>query len=121
MTVLGYLRHEEISKLHSISHALSFPSIWEEPLPYAVLEAMLSGTIPIASKVGGVPEIVEGSFAEKMLCEPYNVDELADRMESLLAMSNEQIVDVGLSLREAMIKNFDSEVTKRKLMEIFLS
>jgi glycosyltransferase involved in cell wall biosynthesis len=119
--LLGYLRHEEVLKLHSISHALLFPSIWEEPLPYAVLEAMLSGTIPIASKVGGVPEIVEGSFAEKMLCKPYNVDELADRMESLLAMSNEQIVDVGLSLREAVLNKFDSEAMKKKLIEIFSS
>jgi len=119
--LLGYLDYKNVLRLHSISHAILFPSIWEEPLPYVVLEAMLAGTIPIASKVGGVPEIVKGSFAEKMLFEPCNVDELADRMESLLSMSNEQIKDLGFGLREAALKNFDSEAIKKKLVEIFLS
>ncbi|MEM2704216.1 MAG: glycosyltransferase [Candidatus Bathyarchaeia archaeon] len=56
-SLLGYLPHEEVLKIHSRSHTLLFPSIWEEPLPYAVLETMLAGTIPIAPKVGRVPEI----------------------------------------------------------------
>lgn len=119
--LLGHLDYENVLKCHSISHAIIFASIWEEPLPYVVLEAMLAGTIPIASKVGGVPEIVEQSFAEKMLFEPCNVDELADRMESLLAMSKEQITDMGLSLREAVLRRFNSEVTKRKLIEVISS
>jgi glycosyltransferase involved in cell wall biosynthesis len=117
--LMGHLGHEEILKLHTITHALLFPSITEESFPYAVLEAMLLSTIPIASRVGGVPEIVEGSFAEKMLFEPYDVNELIDRLELLLSMSNEQIKDVGSSLREAVLKKFDSESIKKKLIEVF--
>jgi len=119
--LLGNLCYKEVLNLHSISYALLFSSIWEEPLPYVVLEAMLSGTIPIAAKVGGVPEIVEGSFAEKMLFNPYDVNKFADEMELLLAMSKEQIVDVGYSLREATLRKFDQETTKKKLMKAFLS
>ncbi|MEM0099627.1 MAG: hypothetical protein QXG50_01435 [Desulfurococcaceae archaeon] len=74
----------------------------------------------ILSKIGReVPEIVEGSFAEKMLFEPGDVDEYADKMESLLIMSNEQIADIGYGLREAMLKKFDLEVTRRKLLNLF--
>jgi len=120
-TVLGYLNYEEMLKLHSINQALLFPSISEEPLPYVVLEAMLCGTIPIASRVGGVPEIVEGSFAEKMLFEPYNVEECVDRIDSLLAMSKEQVMDVGFGLKESVLRKFDSEATKNKLMAVFSS
>ncbi|MCR8473798.1 MAG: glycosyltransferase family 4 protein [Crenarchaeota archaeon] len=117
--LLGYLKHEEVSKLYSISHALLFPSICEEPLPYAVLEAMLMGTIPIASKVGGIPEIVGGTYAEEMMFEPGNVEELVSRMESVLTMSSEQIVDVGHRLREAVLKKFNPEVVKRELIKVF--
>ncbi|MCR8456022.1 MAG: glycosyltransferase family 4 protein, partial [Crenarchaeota archaeon] len=117
--LLGYSKYEGVLKLHSITHALLFPSIWEEPLPYAVIEAMLMGTIPIASKVGGVPEIVGRTYAEKMLFEPGNVEELLDRMESLLTMSSEQITDVGHKLREAVLKKFDPEIIKRKLIKVF--
>jgi glycosyltransferase involved in cell wall biosynthesis len=117
--LLGYLRHEKFLKLHTITHALLFPSICEEPFPYVVLEAMLMGTLPVASKVGGIPEIVKGTYAEKMLFEAGNVEEFVDRMESILAMSKEQIKDVGFSLREATLKRFNSEITKRNLVKIF--
>jgi glycosyltransferase involved in cell wall biosynthesis len=119
--LLGYLKNEDVLKLHSISYALLFPSICEEPWPYAVLEAMVCGTIPIASRVGGVPEMVKGSFAEKMLFEPGNVRQFMDKMELLLAMSNEQIIDAGFNIRETALMKFGSEATKKRIREIFLS
>jgi len=117
--LLGYLKYEKVSKLHSISHALLFPSICEEPLPYAVLEAMLTGTIPIASEVGGVPEIVGGTLAERFMFKPRDVDGLIDRMEALLAMSSSDVMNVGLKLREAVLRRFSIEDTKKRLLEVF--
>jgi glycosyltransferase involved in cell wall biosynthesis len=119
--LLGNQEHGEVLRLHAISHALLFPSIMNEPMPYAVLEAMLSGTIPITSQVGGIPEIVEGTFAEKMMFEPGNVEECVQRMEMLLTMPNQQIQDIGLRLRENVLSKFDQEDTKEKLLEVFLS
>ena len=118
-SLLGYLKHEEVSKLYSISHALLFPSMCEEPLPYAVLEAMLTGTIPIASEVGGVPEIVGGTLAERFMFEPGDVDGLIDRMEAVFAMSNSEVVNVGLKLREAVLRRFSIEDAKKRLLEVF--
>jgi glycosyltransferase involved in cell wall biosynthesis len=118
--LVGYLSYEDVLKLHSKSVALLFPSIWEEPLPYVVMEAMLCGTIPIASRVGGIPEIVKGTFAEKMLFEPGNVDECVNRVELLLAMSKEQIENVGFNLRKTVLRRFNQETTKKKLMDIFI-
>jgi len=117
--LLGHLPHEDALKLYSKSHAVVVPSIWEEPLPYVVMETMAMGTLPIASRVGGIPEIVEGTYAEDMLFEVGNVEELVERMESVLAMSREQIKDVGFSLREAMLKRFDPKTIKRDLMRVF--
>jgi len=119
--LLGYQEHGEVLRLYAISHALLFPSIMNEPMPYAVLEAMLSGTVPIASQVGGIPEIVEGTFAERMMFKPNNVDECIERTESMLAMTNEQVQNVGLGLRDAVLKKFDPEATRKNLVETFLS
>ncbi|MEM3526036.1 MAG: glycosyltransferase family 4 protein, partial [Candidatus Jordarchaeaceae archaeon] len=118
--LLGYLAYEEVLKLHSISRALLFPSIWEEPLPYTVIESMLAGTIPIASRVGGVPEIVNGTFAERMLFEPDNVEKLIDKMESVLSLSMEQIIDIGKSLRENILKQFNSYTIRKQLRSIVI-
>jgi glycosyltransferase involved in cell wall biosynthesis len=117
--VLGYVPRESLLKLYSKSYALLFPSIWEEPLPYAVLESMLAGTIPIASRVGGVPEIVQGTYAERMLFTPGSVDELADRMETVLSLSHEELTEIGASLRESILKKFDLSITKSRLLDVF--
>jgi len=118
-SLLGYLKHEEVSKLYSISYALLFPSTCEEPLPYAVLETMLSGTIPIASKVGGVPEIVGGTLAEKFMFKPGDVDGLIDRMEAVLAMSSSDVMNIGLKLREAVLRRFSIDDVKKRLLGVF--
>ncbi|MCX8205533.1 MAG: glycosyltransferase family 4 protein [Candidatus Nezhaarchaeota archaeon] len=117
--LLGHLSYEEVLELHSRSYALLFPSIWEEPLPYAIIESMLAGTIPIASRVGGVPEIVKGSFAERTLFEPGNVNELVSKMEHLLILSDEQVKDIGFGLREILLRKFNREAVEKKLIEIF--
>jgi len=64
---LGELPYWGVIGLHSRAYALLLPSIWEEPLPYVVIESMLMGTIPIAARTGGVPEVVVGSPAENYL------------------------------------------------------
>jgi glycosyltransferase involved in cell wall biosynthesis len=117
--VLGHMPREPLFKLYSESYALLFPSICEEPLPYSVLESMLAGTIPIASRVGGVPEIVQGTFAERMLFTPGSVDELVDRMEAVLSLSHEQITDIGASLRENILKRFDPCIIGKQLLDVF--
>lgn len=118
--LLGRLPYEDVLKLYSRSHAVLVPSIWEEPLPYVVMEAMAMGTLPIASRVGGILEIVEGTPAENYLFKPGDPNDLTDKMESLLAMSNEQITNISIDLREAVLRKFSSEVTKEKLMDVFL-
>jgi glycosyltransferase involved in cell wall biosynthesis len=117
--LLGRLPYKDVLRLYSRSHAVLAPSLYEEPLPYVVMEAMAMGTLPIASRVGGIPEIVGGTHAEKMLFEVGNVDDFVDKMESVLAMSNKQIIDIGFSLREAVLKKFNPEVVKRELIKVF--
>jgi len=116
---LGYIPHEEALRLYSKSHAVLIPSICEEPLPYVVMEAMIMGTIPIASRIGGIPEIVKGTYAEKLLFTPGNISELIDKMEHVLSLSKERLIDIGAKLREAVLKKFNEDVIKNQLLEIF--
>lgn len=118
-SLLGHLTYEEVFKLHSVSYALLFPSIWEEPLPYAVVESMLAGTIPIASIVGGVPEIVTGTFAERMLFDVGNVKKMVDRIEFVSSLSKEELINIGTELRENILEKFSSEKIKRQLFAVF--
>jgi len=113
------LPYEELVKLHARAYALLFPSLWEEPLPYTVVESMLMGTMPVAARVGGVPEIVGGSPAEEYLFTPGDVEELGDKIEALLSLSKESIVDAGMKLRDHVLKLFNSEEIENKIANLF--
>jgi glycosyltransferase involved in cell wall biosynthesis len=118
--IKGFVKHNKLLDLYSKALALIFPSIWEEPLPYVIVESMLTGTIPIASKVGGVPEIISGTYAEKMLFKPGDANELVDKLEEVLSLSKEQLYNIGESLRNVVLKNLDSEKIKRGIHRVFV-
>ena len=117
--ILGHLSHEDVLKLYFQCLALLFPSITEEPLPYAVIEAMLTGTLPIASKVGGVPEIVQETYAEHLLFTPGDVNEMVDKMELVASLSKEQLIDIRFKLREEVLKKFDNKLIKHQYLKVF--
>ena len=117
--VLGKIAHKKLVEMHSHVWALLFPSISEEPLPYAVVEAMVLGTIPVASRVGGVPEIVEGTYAERLLFDVGNTGDLINKMEALASLSEEELLRMGETLRNKTIERLSSTTIKKRLIDVF--
>ena len=117
--IYGRLPYEKLKLLHESSWGLLFPSIWEEPLPYAVAESMFCGTIPIASRVGGVPETVGGTYAERLLFKPGDVEEFVNRIEEAISMKREDVHDIGIRLREEVLKRFSIDEVEKRLLSAF--
>jgi len=59
VTFLGKVPRSQVYNIMRSSSAVAVPSIWPEPLPRVALEANLLGVPVLASKFGGVPEVVE--------------------------------------------------------------
>jgi len=117
--VAGRVKYEELLNLYNRAWALIFPSLWEEPLPYAVIESMLVGSIPIASRVGGVPEVVEGTYAKSLMFTPGDFEEVAERLERVSHLSRDQLINIGLELREFVLKKFNGDTIEQHLLKIF--
>lgn len=79
----GFIPHHQLKYLYAAAHAVVVPSVWQDPCPLVVLETMASGTCIVASKVGGVPEVVEHGVTG-VLVNPNQADELAIAMIDLL-------------------------------------
>jgi glycosyltransferase involved in cell wall biosynthesis len=117
--VLGKVSHEEIIELHKESWALIFPSIVEEPLPYAVVEAIALGTILVASSVGGVPEIIGDCLAKKFLFKPGDVNDLIEKLKILALQSKENILGFAMGCRNRIIEIFNKDNIERKIVDVF--
>lgn len=59
------------------------PSVWWENLPYAVIEAQALGRAVVASRTGGIPELVEHGV-DGLLVPPGDGRALADAVKQLL-------------------------------------
>ena len=97
--------------------ALIVPSIWHEPLPYVVSEAILRGRIVIASNVGGIPEQVEGCKGN-LLCEIGNYHQLAEALDFARGSTREDVVEWGFQNRETFLKRFDNETIIREFVSL---
>ena len=43
----------------SAAHVFLFPTYFVEGLPYALLEAMAAGAVPVTTRVGAIPDVIE--------------------------------------------------------------
>ena len=102
---LGY--RTDIPEVLKAYDVFVLPSI-AEGLPGALLEAMATGIPVIASRVGGVPEILEDPRLGIMVS-PSSTDELASAMERLRSMDEMRRNMMGVALRELMLEKFTKE------------
>jgi len=98
---------------HDISEVLKAYDVFvlssvAEGLPGALLEAMATGLPVIASRVGGVPEILNNSELGTMVS-PRSVDELASAMKGLYRKPEEKRYEIGKALRERVLEGFSQE------------
>jgi glycosyltransferase involved in cell wall biosynthesis len=118
---LDRMPHKEYLGLLRRAWGLLLPSIAEETLSYSAVESMLTVTIPIASRVGAVPEIVKGTPAEEYMFTPEDAGELLDRVEKLVSQPREAIVDTGIKLREHAFRLFNEGEIESKILNLFRS
>ncbi len=87
-------RRDVVTPLHA-ADVVVVPSIVEEAFGRSVVEALATGRPVVASRVGGIPEILTGSL-EDLLVPPNDPVELAARLASLRDWRHR---DVGLAER----------------------
>ena len=114
----GKLDNDEYEKIYRQIRAVIVPSIWHEPWPYVVVEAIIKGRFVIASNIGGIPEQVEGCKGA-LLCETGNYKRLAEAIEFVRSSRRETIIDLGFQNKETFLKRFDNETTVRRFISVY--
>ena len=101
-----------------LTHALVFacPSVYE-PLGIVNLEAMACATAVVASRVGGIPEVVDGGVTG-LLVPPEDPASLADAM-NLLLRDPGRADAMGLAGRERAVAEFSWETVAAQTAELY--
>lgn len=86
---LGFLDKKEVNSYIDKAKAMVMPSIWPENMPYSLLEAMARAKIVIASRVGGMPELIDGESG--MTFKSEDLDDLVKKIEDLDFIDREKM------------------------------
>jgi glycosyltransferase involved in cell wall biosynthesis len=88
VTVLGWQRSETLGSLIAGASCIVVPSVWPENCPMIVLEALRAGVPVVASRIGGIPELVEDGMTG-ILVPPGDAEALARAIRRCL--NNEEL------------------------------
>ncbi len=94
VSLVGQLEGEELRKIISEARAIILPSVWYENMPFSMLEALALGKIVIASRIGGMPEIIKDTH-NGFLFEAANSAELASIINGLNSYDLEKISEAA--------------------------
>jgi glycosyltransferase involved in cell wall biosynthesis len=101
--ILGWVGRQERSELLNRCQIYVLPS-YAEGLPVAIIEAMEAGLAIIATKVGGIPEMIQHGI-NGILVTPGDVTELTAALDKLLSDSSYRW-QLGQSARKTYIARY---------------
>jgi alpha-maltose-1-phosphate synthase len=117
-----FISREDLIHLHSHAAVFVCPSIYE-PFGLVILEAMACETPVVASRVGGIPEIVvEGETGYLVDYDPTDLESftsaLADRLEKLLRDPT-LAARMGKAGRERVLQHFGWRAIASQTVELY--
>ncbi len=96
------------------------PSLCPEPSPYVLVESMLYGKLIVASRIGGIPEIVNGADLSVGvgLFKPACEKDLTDVLESFLTLDLDEANELGFQNRQHIVRRFNNQKTVKSFIKL---
>ncbi len=114
---LGFQNGERLSRLIRESLCTVVPSEWYEPFGLTVIESMAHGKSVVASRIGGITELIDPG-ENGYLFTPGDAEDLAACLEQL-ATNPQAAAAMGQAGREKVEREFGPQEHYRRLMEIY--
>ena len=102
VSFLGHVTNT--TSIYQLSDVTVLPSLWSEPFGRTIIESMACGTPVVASRIGGIPEILTGEF-QRGLFEPGNESDLKDTLNKVIDW-RQQDPQLGQRCRAHVLSKF---------------
>ena len=106
----------ELEQIILGSKAVIIPSVWAENMPFVLLESLALGKVVIASRTGGLPELIENGTSG-FLFENGNADDLANK---IMALDSCDLESIGVAAKREVL-DLTLEKHYKKLLDIYHS
>lgn len=117
ITLLGYQNQDSIHKYITNSRFVVIPSICNENCPYSVLEAMEIGKPIVASRIGGIPELIADG-ENGYLYKADDINELKEKL-TLLLDDDEKVNSFAQKSRELYESYYSPDSYYNELIKIY--
>ena len=117
VTFLGNQNKSQITRLMLDSHFLVMPSEWYEGFPMVLIEAFAHGLPVLASRLGGMVEIVEDGVTGVHF-EAGNAEDLAEKAQWMFDHPDE-CRRMGENARNVYLEKYTPEKNYEMLMKIY--
>lgn len=115
--LLGNIPNEKLAPIYGSHSVFVLPSL-SEGLSVVIMEAMASGLPIVATRVGGLPEIVQDGVNGRLV-EPLRPDQLAESVIQLHRLSCGEQKVVAFRNRAKVIEEFDIRKEAERLFNVF--
>jgi glycosyltransferase involved in cell wall biosynthesis len=113
---VGFANREQLKARLKAATFLALPTR-EDNCPMVVLEAMAAGVPVLASKIGGVPDLIE-SEKTGLFCDPDRPESFREAMEKLLA-DREFARQLATTAKAEALRRFHPQAVARQHLEIY--
>jgi len=115
--LVGYHSGAALEALIRNCSFVVLPSEWYENNPMSVVEAFALGKPVIASRIGGIPELVTAETG--FLFEPGNPASLSEAIKKANNLTEGAYREMSINCRTFALKNFNREQHLQELMRIY--
>jgi hypothetical protein len=117
VTFLSHVPRTELGRFYATATACVLPSIWSENSPLVAYECLAAGMPMIASRIGGIPELVEDGEAGFTFT-PRDSRDLAAKALRLLALPQSELTRMSSAMR-ARAEDFRMPVHLDRICELY--
>ncbi|MCX7956695.1 MAG: glycosyltransferase family 4 protein [Endomicrobia bacterium] len=113
---LDFIPNELLPEIYNLADVFVLPTLAKEGLPFVIIEAMACGVPVVATKIGGIPEIIS-HYENGLLVEPGNIPELTDAIIQLLrdSLLKEKFIHNGLQI---VREKFTEDMMVKETIEV---
>jgi glycosyltransferase involved in cell wall biosynthesis len=118
VTFAGAQSHEKVALHLAAADAFLFPTETNEAAPLVLLQAMACARPVVASRIGGITEVIGGSGEYGMLIPPGDTKALVDAMHALLRDEDFR-QRLGQAARERVLAEYTIERMVERTLDVY--